>query len=125
VKILLVDDEKELVSAMAERLSFRGFEVDWATGGEKALSMAREKDYDLAVLDVKMPRLGGIELKQKLEEEHPGMKFIFLTGHGSEEDFRTGSAEADFYLVKPVKIDALVKKINESLAGKGNGEEAS
>ena len=58
IRVLLVDDEEELVSTLAERLSMRGLEADWASSGEKALEMAGKKTYDIAVLDVKIPRFG-------------------------------------------------------------------
>ena len=74
-----------------------------------------EASYDIAVLDMKMPKVGGIDLKKRLQERCPGMKFIFLTGHGSEEAFRAGSAEtgADNYLLKPVQIEDLVDRIRQ------------
>jgi DNA-binding response OmpR family regulator len=115
MKILLVDDEKEFVSALAERLSFRGVDAHWAVSAEEALKMAKEDQYHLAILDVKMPGLGGIELRKRLHEMQPGMRFIFLTGHGSQEDFKVGSEEASFYLAKPLKIEDLMERIKETL----------
>lgn len=116
MNVLLVDDEIELVDTLAERLNMRGIEADWATSGEEALAL-EGKTYDIAVLDVKMPRISGIELKKKLQVKYPGIHFIFMTGHGSEDDFRAGAAEAgsDYYLVKPVDIDILIRKMNEVL----------
>jgi DNA-binding response OmpR family regulator len=115
MKVLLVDDEKEFVSALAERLSFRGIDANWTVSGEEALKMAKEGQYELAILDVKMPGLGGIELRKRLHEMQPGMRFIFLTGHGSQEDFKVGSEEASFYLAKPLKIEDLMERIKETL----------
>jgi len=117
MKILLVDDEAELVSTLAERLSFRGIDADWATSAEDALSLSETETYDIALLDVKMPRVSGLELKKRLQEKWPEMKFIFLTGHGSEEDFLVGMAEAgvSYYLVKPINIEILVEKMKEIL----------
>ena len=115
MRILLVDDEAELVSTLTERLSFRGIEADWVTSAEEALEKAEKQSYDVAVLDVKIPRISGLALKKLLEEKHPGLKFIFLTGHGSEEDFRIGSAEAGeaYYLIKPIDLNLLIKKLKE------------
>ncbi|MBA3016262.1 MAG: response regulator [Proteobacteria bacterium] len=115
MKVLLVDDEEELVSTLAERLSFRGIDVGWATGGESALQKISEQRYDVAVLDMKMPKITGLELKKELAEKCPHMKYIFMTGHGSEEDFKRVASEAgtEYYLVKPVKIEDLVQKLNE------------
>ena len=115
MKVLLVDDEHELVSTLAERLSLRGIEADWAISGEEAIRLAEKKSYDVAVLDVKIPGISGLELKRKLQSKRPDLKFIFMTGHGSEEDFRTCSAEtADgCYLVKPANIEDLIQKMSE------------
>jgi DNA-binding response OmpR family regulator len=117
MRVLLVDDEVELVTTLAERLSLRGIHVDWATGADKALELAGRNAYDIAVLDVKIPKISGIKLKSELAKLRPALKFIFVTGHGSEEDFRQGTAEAGagYYLVKPVNIDILIQKMNEAL----------
>lgn len=114
MKVLLVDDEEELVVTLAERLSLRGIEADWALCGEDALRLAAERPYDLAVLDMKMPKMNGLQLKAELQKLSPAMRFIFLTGHGSEEDFEAGASEAgaDNYLIKPVNIQELVAKIH-------------
>ncbi|MHC1713485.1 MAG: response regulator [Solidesulfovibrio sp.] len=117
MKILLVDDESELVSALAERLNLREIEADFATDGEAATEKVRANAYDLAVLDMKMPGLSGLDLKKKLQRLRPDMRFIFMTGHGSEEDFRAGSSEAAGYLVKPVRIEDLLAAMRQALAG--------
>jgi DNA-binding response OmpR family regulator len=115
MKVLLVDDEHELVSTLAERLSFRGIQADWATSGEEAMRLTEKNTYDVAVLDVKIPRISGLELKRRLHAKIPAMKFIFMTGHGSEDEFRNCSAETGegCYLVKPVNIEDLIQKMNE------------
>ena len=119
IHVLLVDDETEFVSTLAERLSLRGIEADWVTSAEEALNKIQDNQYDLAVLDVKMPRVSGIELKRMLHKQCPDMQFIFMTGHGSEQDFHAGSSEAgaEYYLVKPVHIEDLMRKMNEVLGG--------
>jgi len=113
MRVLLVDDEEELVTALAERLSYRNIKADWSTTGDRALELAESTTYDVAVLDMKMPNLSGVELKKRLEKTQPGMRYIFLTGHGSEEDFRAGKAEASLYLVKPLEIEALVEAMQQ------------
>ena len=124
IKVLLVDDETELVETLSERLDLRDIPADWATGAEEALYKADKNRYDIAVLDVKMPGVSGIALKKLMEQKNPEMKFIFMTGHGSEADFRAGSLEAgsEYYLVKPVNIDDLIKKMNEVISGDGGAE---
>jgi DNA-binding response OmpR family regulator len=116
MKVLLVDDEQELVATLAERLAFRGVDAEWATNGHDAVVLARRERFDVAVLDVKMPRVSGIQLKKEIESIRPEMKFIFVTGHGSEEDFRIGSAVADRYLAKPLDIESLVQALTEVVA---------
>ena len=113
MKILLVDDEKQFVKFLSKRLALRGINADYAFIGEDALKKVEANRYDVAILDVKMPGIGGIELERKLSRLAPEMKIIFLTGHGSKNDFKVGAAEALHYLAKPVKIEELVKILNE------------
>lgn len=115
MNVLLVDDEIKFVSRLAERLVLRGIEADWATSADEAITKALSENYDVGVLDVKMPCMSGIELKKKLEKINPNMKFILVTGHGSDKDYETGMQEAAFYIIKPFKIEYLVEKINEVL----------
>jgi len=117
MKILLVDDEVEFVSTLAERLSLRGLDVEWATTSTEALQKAEYKSFDVAILDLKMPKVGGLELKEKLLAKHPAMKFIFSTGHASEDDFQIISKQIgeEFYLIKPIEIKILIEKINSVL----------
>ena len=121
MKILLVDDEEEFVSTLAERLVMRGIEAVWTTSSFDAIERVESDSFDLAVLDVRMPSIGGFALKEKLQAKQPKMKFVFLTGYGSEEDFHSIAAYLGekYYLVKPVEIDALIAKMEEILNGQG------
>lgn len=121
MRVLLVDDERELVSTLAERLALRGVEADWVVNSEEAIAAVERCTYEVAVLDVRMPGMGGLNLKKVLKERCPQMAFLFMTGHGSEADFMTGVAEAGpgNYLVKPVKIELLIDKIREAVEKKG------
>ena len=115
MRILLVDDEQELVETLAERLSIRGIEARWATTGDAAMKFLEQKSFDLAVLDVKLPGISGIDLHGKMKAKYPDLKFIFMTGHGSQDDYAAGSAEtgADYYLLKPVNIEKLMDKMKK------------
>ena len=113
MKVLLVDDERKFATMLAKRLVLRGIDIDYVFTGEDAVLKAETQRYDVAILDVKMPGIGGIELERKLKELDPGMKIIFLTGHGSQTDFEAGSAEATCYLAKPIQIDELIKILRE------------
>ncbi len=120
MRVLLVDDEHELVCALAERLGFRGVRADYAVSAVQALELARATAYDIAVLDVKMPGMGGLELHQKLRELQPDLRAVFLTGHGSELDFAAGAARGEAYLVKPVGIEVLMETFAR-IVGAANG----
>ncbi len=115
MKVLLVDDEKKFVAMLAKRLSLRGIDADFVHTGEEAVERVEKNAYDVAVLDVKMPGIGGIELRRKLSAMKPNLKFIFLTGHGSRDDFEVGSAEANFYLSKPLRIENLLEALENVL----------
>lgn len=113
MNVLLVDDEEKFVSRLAERLTMRGVSAEWVTSGQAAIEKASASHYDIAVLDVKMPRMGGLELKKRLEAMQPDLKFILVTGHGSGEDYEIGCREAYCYIIKPFNIDFLMEKIQE------------
>lgn len=123
MKILLVDDEREFVSTLAERLEMRGYSADWTSTGKEALEMAGKEHYDLAILDVKMPQIGGIELRRELQKKNPAMRFMFISGHGSLDDFSVGSEEAEYYVIKPVSIEKLMDKIRTIMPEQGSGNE--
>ncbi len=120
MRVLLVDDEEEFVSTLAERLNMRGIEAVWAISSKEAIKCIESEDFDMAVLDVKMPKTGGLALKKELQALKPQMKFLFLTGYGSEQDFKAVEKQmgTDFYLVKPVDIEALIEKMNKLIEPK-------
>jgi len=113
MKILLVDDEKKFVSMLAKRLELRGIKVDYCYEPTSAIkNIEKGNKYDIAILDVKMPGMSGIELKRKLSDIDPKLKFIFLTGHGSNVDYNTGISEASHYLLKPLEINDLIEVLH-------------
>ncbi|MCG6909405.1 MAG: response regulator [Deltaproteobacteria bacterium] len=112
MNLLLVDDEKKFASMLARRLELRGMQVTVCFSGEDALAaVEKEASYDVAILDVKMPGIGGMELKNRLREQYPRMKIIFLTGHGANADFQAGVQEAEAYLPKPLNINDLIASL--------------
>jgi CheY-like chemotaxis protein len=113
VNVLLVDDEEELVSAIAERLALRGFEADFVTSGRAAVARCREKRYDLVVLDMKMPGLSGLETLDILAADHPGLPFIMLSGHTEVRQCHDTGASRVCYLVKPAKIEELIETMRQ------------
>ncbi len=129
LQILIVDDEEELVSALAERLNLRGFRARGVTTGAEALDHLDTEECDVVLLDVKMPGLGGLEVIRRIKDRKPDLEVILLTGHGSVKSIEEGMALGAFdYLMKPVKIDNLVRILTAAGAGRkthaGEGEEA-
>ncbi len=114
MKLLLVDDQTQFVSVLTRRLNMRGIDATCVFSPDEALKLVETAHFDIAVLDLKMPGLSGIELRRILHQKNPDMKFIFLTGHGSEADYKVGSAEASFFLPKPLNIDKLIEAIRET-----------
>jgi CheY-like chemotaxis protein len=116
LRVLLIDDEEELVYTLAERLTLRGIEVEGVTSGADAIGHVQEKKFDVVVLDMKMPGIGGLEVMRMIRKEQPGIKFLLMTGRGSPEEGEQGIQEGAFaYLLKPINIEDLVKKMMEAV----------
>lgn len=112
IRVLLVDDEEDYVKAMAERMEMRDLESLVALSGEEALGILESNPPDVIVLDLRMPGMQGMEVLERVQEEHPHIQVIILTGYGSEKDEaearRLGAFE---YLQKPADTGHLVKTI--------------
>lgn len=121
-KVLLVDDEREFVQTLSERLLMRDMGSAVAYDGESALSMVSEDEPEVMILDLKMPGIDGIEVLRRVKETRPEIEVIILTGHGSEADRETCMKLGAFaYLQKPVDIEVLsdtLKKANEQIRKK-------
>jgi len=118
-KILLVDDEREFVQTLSERLIMRDMGSVVAYDGESALSMVDDEEPEVMILDLKMPGIDGIEVLRKVKATRPDIEVIILTGHGSEADREICMGLGAFaYLHKPVDIDLLsttLKQANEKV----------
>ncbi len=114
-RILLVDDEKEFVHTLSERLEARDMGVAIAYDGEDALSFVRGQAPEVMVLDLKMPGIDGLEVLRQVKREHPQVEVIILTGHGSEQDRQRAEELGAFaYLHKPVDIDLLTATMRQA-----------
>lgn len=114
--VLLVDDEVEFISALAERLSFRGIQARTAGDGEEALAMIEREPPQVVVLDLMMPGMSGVEVLQEIRRNHPEIKVILLTGHGSTREGMEGMRLGAFdYLMKPLSIDELMEKLKNAV----------
>ncbi|MBI4677203.1 MAG: response regulator [Elusimicrobia bacterium] len=114
-KILLVDDEKEFVTTLSERLKTRNLESAVVHDGEKALEYVESDQPDVMVLDLMMPGIGGIEVLRRLKKTHPNIEVIILTGHGSEAEEKMAADLGAFaYLHKPVNIEVLAQAMRDA-----------
>lgn len=112
IKVLLVDDEKEFVETLANRLKMRDVEANSVLNGEQALSALKKEEPDVIILDLKMPGMDGIEVLKRIKEAYPDVEIIMLTGHGSEKDEETARSLGVFnYMEKPVDIKKLMLQI--------------
>jgi CheY-like chemotaxis protein len=122
-KVLLVDDEREFVQTLSERLMMRDMGSAVVYDGESALDLVRDDEPEVMILDLKMPGIDGIEVLRRVKQEHPLVEVIILTGHGSEQDRQTCMDLGAFaYLHKPVDIDVLsrtLKAANDKIRNAG------
>jgi DNA-binding NtrC family response regulator len=115
MKIILVDDETKFINMLARRLSLRGLDADVAYSGDQALEKAAQTRYDIAVLDMKMPGMSGLALKNKLLKKLPDIKFIFVTGHGGVDKNGISDLSEEIFLAKPLNIDTLIDTIQQQI----------
>lgn len=115
IRLLIVDDEKEFLKALGERLEIRDFEVFTVPSGKAALELCRKEKFDLALVDLKMPGMDGKELLTRLKEEHNHLEVIILTGHGSlGSAVECAKLGAFSYLPKPYQIEELLRVLSEA-----------
>lgn len=112
IRVLVVDDEEDFASAIAERLARRGFDAAAAFSARAALALLEELPSDVVVLDLKMPGMDGLTALREIRKLHPGVQVIVLTGHGTVasgiEGMQGGAAD---FLQKPVTIEVLCAAI--------------
>jgi DNA-binding NtrC family response regulator len=116
IKLLLVDDERAFVDVVANRLTRRQIDVTKAYSGSEAIQALRGQDFDVAVLDLKMEDMDGIEVLKIFGKMLPSMVVIMLTGHGSEQAAEAGISQGAYdYLTKPCEFEELLRKIGQAV----------
>lgn len=114
-RVLLIDDEKELLEVLSERLRTRGMVVQTAESGEAALKIIEESTFDAVILDLAMPGLDGVETLRRMKELRPRLQVILLTGQAtvqkSIEVMKLGALDL---LEKPTDLKVLLEKIEEA-----------
>ena len=120
-RVLIVDDEEELVSALVERLELRGVLVVGVTSGREALAKIKEREFDLALADLKMPGLNGLDAIRAMKQEQPSLRFVLLTGDDSkgnqEAARRVGAMDC---LLKPVRLENVLEVIERVQSMQGS-----
>jgi DNA-binding NtrC family response regulator len=116
IRLLLVDDEEGFVNVLTKRMTRRNINVTVALSGTEGIQALRKQDFDVAVLDLKMEDMDGIEVLKIFKKMYPEMAVIMLTGHGSEQAAKEGMEYGAFdYLTKPCELEELIEKITESV----------
>ena len=115
-RILIVDDEKDILQSMKEILELEGYTVDTAETGGEAIEKSKNQFYNLALLDIRLPDMEGTNLLTKLHGTMPRMMKIMVTGYPSVQNaVESLNLGADAYIMKPVKPKELLKTVEEKL----------
>jgi len=116
-RILIVDDEDDFRETIINRLKARKIDVEGADSGPQALKMLGAQDFDVVVMDVKMPGMDGIETLREIKHKKPLVEVIILTGHASVETGIQGMQLGAFdYVMKPIALDDLLDKLRQAQA---------
>ena len=112
IRLLLVDDEADFVNVLSKRISRRNIEVTMACSGSEAIQALRGREFDVAVLDLKMEDMNGLEVLKIFRIMDPKLAVIMLTGHGSAKAAQKGIELGAYdYLTKPCELEKLLEKI--------------
>jgi two-component system, OmpR family, response regulator len=115
-RILIVEDERGILDLIEDLLRLENFESSKATDGMDALALLRREKFDLAIVDINLPRLTGLELIEKLRSEGNETPFLFLTARREREDIAAGlRLGADDYLTKPFGVEELILRVRAIL----------
>ena len=115
-RILVVDDDQAIISTTKAILEDEGYIVDVATSGKEAIKKTETSTYNLALLDIRLPDMEGVELLSLMKDHMPRMRKIMVTGYPSIQNAVTALNEkADAYLIKPVDIEELLATVKDQL----------
>jgi DNA-binding NtrC family response regulator len=118
-KVLLVDDEKDFLSIMSERMQTRGMDVSTAASAKEAIQLAETESFDAIILDLQMPEMDGLEALKALKTRKPELQIILLTGHATvERGIEAMKLGAMDLMEKPADLKILTEKIKKAQAKK-------
>jgi len=122
-RVLVVDDEQEFVATLIKRLSRRGFACEGVFTGADAIIAVGERDFDVVLLDMKLPDIEGNEVLREMKKLKPETQVVILTGHISAQDGMEGIGDgAEDYLMKPVEFESLLEALQRACRSKGISE---
>lgn len=121
INVLLVDDAEDFTDFVKKRLSVRGMSVSCAKSGEQAIEMLASTPVDVAVMDIRMPGMGGVAALVEIKKQHPDIAVLILTGY-AEKDIAVRAVEmgAVDCLIKPVELSELVSRIEDAYVSRGS-----
>ncbi len=115
INILIVDDETDFVDTMLKRFRIRKMPVTSAASGPEALQLMEQQDFDVVILDVRMPGMDGLEVLRQIKTRHPLTEVIMLTGHASLDAGMQGMGLGAYdYVLKPADFDELLDKVRRA-----------
>ncbi|MGD6807829.1 MAG: response regulator [Candidatus Bathyarchaeia archaeon] len=115
-RILVVDDDETIRTTMKVILQDEGYQVDLAASGKEAIQKTQEKSYNIALLDIRLPDMEGVELLKLLKDGVPRTRKIMVTGYPSMQNAISAlNKNADAYLLKPVDVEKLLSTVKEQL----------
>ena len=118
-RILITDDERSIRNALKEILEYEKYEIDLAENGQEAFELFKKNEYDLILSDIKMPKIDGIELLEKVKNENPEQAFILITGHGDVETAVSAIQKGAYdFIQKPIDLNRLLVTVKNALDNK-------
>lgn len=119
-RILIVDDNKLICSNFEDILEFKGYDVTCVYDGYAAIAAAASGDFKVALVDVKMPGMSGIETLKSLKQVAPGLTVILITAFADDIFYKEGLKSGDFEIItKPIDIDKCIKRLEEVIEKSG------
>jgi DNA-binding NtrC family response regulator len=120
-RILVVDDDETIRTTMKVILQDEGYLVDLAASGKEAIQKTQEQSYNVALLDIRLPDMEGVELLKLLKDGVPRTRKIMVTGYPSMQNAISAlNKNADAYLLKPVDVEKLLNTVKEQLTSQDN-----
>ncbi|MFO8066070.1 MAG: sigma-54 dependent transcriptional regulator [Bacteroidales bacterium] len=115
-KILVIDDERSIRNTLKDILEYEKFEVDLAEDGDEGVKLATKKNYDVVLCDIKMPKMDGIEVLEKLQEKAPDSTLVMISGHGTIDTAVEAIKKGAFdFIAKPLDLNRLLITIRNAM----------